>query len=158
MVPGSLQLPAAVAREGVVRLFVEGEGVHGGQHVAPPPRERRRAGGLRGGQEGEDVAQHAIAEPAQPVAASFMAGGEDETTSSPEKAIEIATRKALAIAADRVDRADFRASTTVETTACLFDTNRHLNRQHVQWTLCLAVCRAINSSSHTQTHGDPVHN
>jgi len=39
----------------------------------------------------------------------------------------------------------------------LFVTNRQLNRQIVQWVVYLAVCRVINSSIDTQTHGDPVH-
>ena len=41
---------------------------------------------------------------------------------------------------------------------CLFVTNRQLNRQLVQWAVCLAVYRVINSSFDTQTHGDLVYN
>ena len=40
----------------------------------------------------------------------------------------------------------------------LFVTNRQLNKQLVQWAICLAVCRESNSSFDIQTHGDLVHN
>ena len=39
-----------------------------------------------------------------------------------------------------------------------FVTNKQLNRQLVQWAICLAVCKMINSSFDTQTHSDLVHN
>ena len=40
---------------------------------------------------------------------------------------------------------------------CLFVTNRQLNRQLVQYVVCLAICRIINLSFSTQTHDDLVH-
>jgi hypothetical protein len=58
----------AVRQRVLIRLL-QGHGVDGGEDVAPPRREERRACRLVGRQEGEDVDEHAVLQLAQAVAA-----------------------------------------------------------------------------------------